>query len=925
MVPGVVGREAELAEVEAFLDESSGRFTALVLEGEAGIGKTTVWREGLRRARERGALVLACRPAVAEAKMSFAGLGDLLSRVDEAAFATLPAPQHEALQVAMLRISPTGASGVARPVAAGLLGLVRALAASQAVVVAVDDWQWLDLPSRRALEFVARRLDSEAVGLLCSIRSPVAGSLIGGAIPDDRLRRVTVGPLSLAAVGRILSARRGRPFPRPQLVRISSSAGGNPFYALEIARMLGERVAGEPLSSPLPVPDDLRKLAGTRFRRLPAETRDAVLLAATLSRPDARSVDLVALGPAEAAGIVTVDDSGRVHFSHPLFASAAYSSVPVAHRRALHRQAAALVSDPEQQARHLALAAEQADSAVAAQLDDAARLAASRGAPDAAAELSELAAGLTPASSAPAAGLRLLSAAQFHFHAGDLARAEELVARLLEDSRPDPLRAQALQLLAHLQGRRHSYTRASEIAAQALALAGSDKRLQAAMELELAYATAGLGDLPGAAEYARAVAGHAQAAGDDAALAAALGCLTMVRFIVGGGLDEDQLARALRLADPVELPLVIRPRYLDGVLRLWLGDMDGSLERLGALYEETVERGQEGPAPMLLLYMVQARVWKGELDAAQRLAETAQDTAALLDDPTARAIGLGASALVSAHRGRSSTRAEAREALGLFEQLEWRAGAIWPLWALGLLELSEGQPDAVDRVLGPLADQVLGMFGADPSFLVFLPDEIEALIALGELDRAERCLGQFEHSARALERDWATALADRCRGLLAASRGEREAAVAAFQRSLETHDRVDMPFERARTLLLAGETHRRFKQRGQARELLEAALAEFERMGARQWVERARQALDRTGRPGASRDELTSTEWRLARLAASGLSNQEIAEQAFVSIKTVEANLTRVYRKLGVRSRVGLANALHDDGALIGHLGRPQA
>ena len=599
MVPGVVGREAELAEVEGFLDGSADKFTALALQGEAGIGKTTVWREGLRRAQERGALVLACRPAVAEAKMSFAALGDLLSRVDEAAFAALPAPQHEALQVAMLRISPAGGDGVARPVAAGFLGLVHALAASQVVVVAVDDWQWLDLPSRRVLEFAARRLDGEGVGLLCSIRSPVAGPLIGGAIADDRLRRVTVGPLSLAALGRILSARRGRPLPRPQLVRISSLAGGNPFYALEIARMISERGGGEPVSSPVPVPDDLRKLTATRFRRLPAETRDAVLLAATLSHPDARSVDLAALGLAEEAGIVAVDDSGRVHFSHPLFASAAYSSVPVAHRRALHRQAAALVSDREQRARHLALAAEQPDSVVAAQLDDAARLAASRGAPDAAAELSELAARLTPATQAAASGQRSLAAAQFHFDAGDLARAEELAQRLLEASPPDSLRAQALQLLAHLQGRRNSYTRASETAAQALAMAGSDTRLQAAMELELAYSMAGLGNLPGGAEYARAAAEHAEAAGDDAALAAALGCLTMMRFIVGGGLDEDQLARALQLADPVELPLVVRPRYLDGVLRLWLGDMDGSLERLGALYDETVERGQEGAAPML--------------------------------------------------------------------------------------------------------------------------------------------------------------------------------------------------------------------------------------------------------------------------------------------------------------------------------------
>jgi DNA-binding CsgD family transcriptional regulator len=925
VVAGVVGREAELTEVKGFLDASAREFAALVLEGEAGIGKTTLWREGVRRAQERGRLVLMCRPVVAEAKFSFAALADLLSEVEEAALVALPAPQRDALEVALLRISPSSSAAAGRAVAAGFLELVRSLAASQPVLIAVDDWQWLDLPSRRVLEFAVRRLNAERVGLLGSIRSPAAGALTDGTIADERLRRVTVGPLSLAALGRILSACLGRPLPRPQLVRISSSAGGNPFYALEIARMIRER-GDAAASSPLPVPDDLRKLTVARFRRLPAETREAVLLASVVSNPDTRSVDLAVLGPAEEAGIVTVDESGRIRFAHPLFASAAYGSVSASRRRGLHRRAAELVSDPEQRARHLALASEQADAAVATQLDEAARLAASRGAPDAAAELAELAARLTPEKDTAAAAPRLLAAASFQFDAGDLARAEELAQGVLEASPTDSLRARSLRLLAQLQGRRNNYTQASETATQALAMAGSDRRLQAAMELELAYSTAGAGNLPAATEHAAAAAAHAEAAGDNPALAAALGCLTMMRFIAGGGLDEDQLARALALADPLELPIVIRPRYLDGVLHLWLGDLDGSLERLGSLYDEAVERGQEGAVPMLLLYMVHARVWKGELGEAERLAETAQDAAALLDDPTALAVSLGAIALVHAHRGASSTRAEAVEALAVFEGLEWRAGAIWPLWALGLLELSDSQPAAVHRVLGPLAEQVRGMWGADPSFLVFLPDEIEALVALGELDRAEESLGQFERSAHELERDWAIALAHRCRGLLEAARGRPESAAAEFARALMVHDRVDMPLERARTLLLAGQTYRRFKQRRQARERLEEALAEFERIGTPLWADKARQELGRIGRRGATREELTDTEWRLARLAASGLSNQEIAERAFVSVKTVEANLTRVYRKLGVRSRVAMANALQGEGALADQLGeRPQA
>jgi DNA-binding CsgD family transcriptional regulator len=907
----VVGREAELTEVDGFLDASAHGFAALVLEGKAGIGKTTVWREALRRANERGTLVLRCRPALAEAKMSFTALGDLLSEVDDAAFTTLPPPQREALEVALLRASPTSEGGPSRAVAAGFLGLVRALAASQTVVVAVDDWQWLDLPSRRVLEFAARRLDSERVGLLCSIRLPATGPLIGGAVAEDRLRRLTVGPLSLAALGRILSERLGRPLRRPLLVRIAALTTGNPFYALEIGRMVGEHDGEGEAWSALPIPDDLRKLAAARFRRLPAETREAVLLAAVVPDPDRRSVDLATLAAAEDAGLVVVDDSGRVRFAHPLFASAAYGSISVSRRRALHRQAAGLVADREQRARHLALAAEHADAEVAAQLDDAAGLAASRGAPDAAAELAELAARLTPEDDAAAVGRRLIAAARFQFDAGDLAGSEERLRRVLAASPPDAQRAQALQLLAHLHGRHNNFTQASELVAQALAVPGIDERLRAGVEVEASYCTASLGDLSGAAELAHSAVVHAQAAGDDGLLGSALGCLTMLGFIAGQGLDEERLAHSLRLKDDVGTPIVLRPRYFDGVLRLWMGDLDGSLERLDKLYEETVEHGQEGSLPMLLLYMVQGRLAKGELAEAERLVEKAREAAVLLDDTSVSAIALGASALFHAYDGSSEqVRAEALEALNLFERLEWRAGAIWPMWALGLHELSTGQPAAVDRILGPLAEQLLAFSMGDPSFFVFVPDEVEALVALGELDRAERYLEPFERAAQRLERTWAIAVAHRCRGLLKASRAEPDAAVAEFQQALSAHEQARMPFERARTLLLAGETYRRFKQRRHARGLLEEALSEFERMGARLWAEKTRQELARLGRPVGTRDQLTETEWRLAQLAASGLSNQEVAERAFVSVKTVEANLTRAYRKLGVRSRVGLANAL---------------
>lgn len=912
MTLGVVGREGELAEIETFLDTAGQEFAVLVLQGDAGIGKTTLWREARRRAMERGAVVLSCRPSATEAKFSFTGVADLLSAVDEEAFAALPELQRDALEVALLRAAPRVRTPFSRAVAAGFLTLVRNLAAAREVVLAVDDWQWLDAPSHRVLEFAARRLASEQVGLLCSIRAPVPAPWLGGAVEEERMRQIVLGSLSLATIGRIVAGRLGRSLPRPLLVRILEASGGNPFYALEVARLMADRDPRHASGSDLPVPDDLRKLTAARIRRLPKHTREALLLAAVLSTPDTRSVDANSLAPAEEAEVVSVDQRGRIQFVHPLFASAAYGSVPNADRQAVHRRAAEFVSDREQRARHLALGSVGADPSIAGQLDAAAALAAGRGAPDAAAELAELAADRTPTADAHQRDERLVAAAHFHFDAGDLRRAEVLARRVIAESRSESDRARALQLAAQLTARRSNFTEATELATRALRAAGEDRRLHAGIELDLVYCAVSLGDIAGAAPHARAAVAHAEAAGEHGMLGDALAVLTMAEFLGGQGRDTTRLERALALEDPLSPnSFMMRPRLIDGCLALWTGELDGALRILGGVYREMIERGQEGVAPMLSLWLVWAQLWGGKFELAARLSDEARESAALLDDATTSGLALAASALAHAHDGRTDlARAEANEALALFERLQWRSGVVWPLWALGLAALSEQSPAAVDAVLGPLASQVAQMGGGDPVLTTFLPDEIEALIELGQLDRAEAYLEPFEARAQALDRAWALAASERCRGILHAARGERDLAFASFGRALAAHERTAMPFERARTLLLAGQACRRFKQRGQAREALEEALAVFEQVGAPLWAARARSELARVGHHRPLDDELTATERRVAELAASGLSNQEISERAFVSVKTVEGNLTRVYRKLGVRSRVELANAL---------------
>jgi DNA-binding CsgD family transcriptional regulator len=232
-----------------------------------------------------------------------------------------------------------------------------------------------------------------------------------------------------------------------------------------------------------------------------------------------------------------------------------------------------------------------------------------------------------------------------------------------------------------------------------------------------------------------------------------------------------------------------------------------------------------------------------------------------------------------------------------------------------LAELSLGNAAEVEVALGGLAEAVPDMGGGDPVLCVFMPDEIEALVDLGELVRAKAVLDWFESRATKLDRSWARAMAGRCKGLLDAADGKPEDAVAALQEALRQHDRAGIPFERARTLLVLGRVLRRSGQRARAAAALEEARELFQELDARRWYESAEAELSRTGRRAEFPDSLTGTERRVAELAASGISNREIAERAFITTKAVEANLTRVYRKLGIKSRGGLARALDSVGA----------
>jgi len=908
----LIDRSVELERLDALLSPQVEGFSALELAGAAGIGKTALWAHARRMAESRGFTTLSARPNETAAKGSFGAVADLLFPTGAELLDTLPRPQRDALEVALLRSSHPRRRPLHRAVAAGLLGLVRQLADTQPLLVAVDDWQWLDPPSRDALEFVARRLEGEAVRLVYSLRTPTAAGGLSGVVTDERLTRLTLTGLDLAGIARLVNDRLGQALPRPQLVRISECTAGNPFHVIELARALVEHGPHIPAGAALPVPDNLRELLLARVARLPRRSRDALALVAALSHPTTALVGTAELLPAEEAGIVDVEPDGRVVFSHPLFAAVVQGSLSTAHRRRVHAQAAELVEDPEQRARHLALAAVGPDREVATQLDDATRMAGLRGAPDAAAELSELAAALTPPSATADRQRRLVRAAQLLLDVGDLERADRLLGNALELETSNQQLARALQVAGQLAGHRSDWSASVEFAMAARRQAEGQADLLAAIECDLAFACVSLGALPDAIDHGRAAAQYAATVGDDGIQAMALAVLTMVEFMGGGGVGWDQLQRALELEDPDRADgLSMRPSFIAGLLTLWTGDARAAATTLTRLHDELLQRGREGVAPNASIFIVWAQLWTGDFSAAARTAAQAQASAALLQDRGVTAAALTSSALVHAHTGETAAaRSEAEQALELFAELQWFSAFVWPNWALGVAALGDDDPARVHSLLGPLAAQVSAMGAGDPVLGMFVPDEVEALIALGEIDRAQELLAWFESRAERVDRDWALALAARCHGELAAHCGDLDAASAAFEAALAAHERCPIPFDRARTLLAAGRCYRRAKRRRAAVESLDAAAREFQELGAAGWAARTRGELGRVGRRTTARDSLTESERLIAELAASGLTNREVAERAFVSVKTVEANLTRVYRKLGIRSRVGLVNAL---------------
>lgn len=909
---GIVARDVELQAGAAFLRAVAEGSAALLLEGEAGIGKTTVWTEIADRAASAGYQVLRAMPAAAEASMTLSALSDLLEVVPETVLASLPRSQGRAIDAALLRAESAADALEQRLLGTAVRSVLLRLAADAPLVLAIDDVQWMDGASASTLAYALRRVEGARIGLLTARRQGMPAPLdAAGLFPDGASRQLQVGPVNLAALHHLLKGRLGDAPSRSTLVRVHEASGGNPLFALEIVRLL--RDLGEPpANEPLPVPPDVRDLVRGRVRRLPSSTREVLLAVAAQGAVPPTAI-AVALGREVEPDLeravheeIARLDGEKITFEHPLFAAAIYANASDAERREIHSRLAATVEGVEERARHLALATPEPNADVADELEGAARAAAARAAPLAAADLMALAIRSTPMEQALVIDARMVARGELLQRAGDMGQAE----RVLDEA-------------VRTASTRHGRARAR------LALA-SVRYEQAADASSAILATEALGEAEGDAELV--VHAHAMlAAVDYGDRQAARGHAREAKRLLDDLVDPDPRIESLVLyvaasADvhdgrPFPTAMVDRALALERVapdsnvgerlsasLGFWLlldDDLAGARRWMDTTYAAAVDEGDEGSIPYALSHIPTLELAAGDWPRAEAVARQHLAAAIELGQANQRLAALFSLASVLVHQG---DEAASRPVLDELLRDAEAANSLWDvskgLAALGALELALGdRARAVPHLLR--ADEGRDVLGDDAPRR-HEADLVEALLGAGEVDRAGVVSTAMSDRARRYGQHSRLAVAARCRGLVAAATGKLDEAINDLDDALREHDLADLPFDRARTDLALGQVRRRRRERALAKTALDRALASFERLGARLWAERTRAELGRLGLRRGSGDGLSEGERRVAELVASGMTVREVAAAMFVSPKTVEAHLTRAYGKLGIRSRAEL-------------------
>lgn len=911
----VIGREEMFNAARDQLAEGG----SVLLHGPAGIGKSTVLRALTAEYGETARTVLRCSATESESHLPFLALADLLGLVLDEVSERLPVAQRTALESALTGRGESSLQRDGLALRLAVLSALRALATDGPVLVVADDLQWLDPASAELLGFAARRLGDTQVQMVFAVRTEGQeyDRYLSASPPDTLAFRLS--PLSRAQVSALLDHRGYTGLPRSTVREIHRTSGGNPLFALELGRALAENPTPPRPGEPLPVPTSLRALVLSRLDMLPAEARRTLLVASAGARPTVALLQTAGRENAEAETaqaaelglLATESEAPAVRFAHPLISAALYAEAPAQERRAAHAALSTAASDPIERARHLALATTGTDPEVAARLAEAATLARDRGAPSVAASLGLLAARHTPGDSVPGPDERRLQASEDAITAGELDLARDIAREVLTRTSVPAERVRAWIIVIDTAG--HSMADVDAVFPQALADAGDDPRLLALVRYQLAWrALLVEGDFAEArAETARS-AELAARAGDRRTELLALSFQAQTETLMGHPDAPLTIKRALK--EPQDPRVACHHNGAGSARFRWLVMSDQLPEAratITALLREVRRRGSVESEVHFLRGFAETELRSGHcgraLDLAREGLRLARDSG----------IGQTASAMLTALAEASGGDVEeglalAREAVEHAEEDGDQMYLSRALGALGYAQLVAGDAHGTVRSLRRVREleQALGV--TDPARGRWHGDLAEALVRIGETAEAQDVIDVTRERALRLGRESVLAVLDRAEALVRAARGEHDEAVAQLTSVQDRLAKLGYGLEEARAAFALASL--RTGQPGPTS--YDEAARLFRRCRALPWLRQVDEAaVVRPPEPAPvptpaptleGLDGLASMERQVAALVMEGATNREIAARLFISVKTVEATLTRVYRKLGIRSRVDI-------------------
>jgi DNA-binding CsgD family transcriptional regulator len=897
--PGpLVGRRRECAIIDGLLaGVRAGVAGALVVRGEPGIGKSALL--GYARQQAPPMLVLSASGAEAESDLAFAGLHELLRPV-LGYLGELPDTQAEALAGALgLAPSPQPDRLL---ICAAVLGLLAAAAEDRPTLCLVDDAHWLDRPSADALVFTARRLRAEQLAILLGVREGEA----------SRFQAAGLGELTLTGLDRQSAADvlavRARLAPASVRDRLLTEAAGNPLALLELPGGLSEeQLRGlAPLPDAVPLTPRLEGLFRQRIGQLPAPTQTALLIAAADNTGDVVAVlraaarlrlPTDAVDAAQQAGLVQIAGN-TISFRHPLVRSALYQAAALSQRQRVHAALADALSGDQNTDRrvwHQAMATLTGDEEVAAALEASARRAQLRAGHASAATAFLRAAELSTEDVRRVQ--RIAAAAHAAWAAGQPDRARQAIERALPLADGE-IRAGLLYLSGVIEERTGSSREACTKLIQGIAVCNDPPR-KLEMLMEAVEAAAASGDLARAAELGRSAASIPAVSTRDQLIVNLLS--GFVKEIAGERQQAQSLfADAQRLAETLDEP---RALVWAANAASAAGEPGCGLPYANRAVEAARRQGLLSLLPVTLEVQAIELIANSSFDLAYAAAEEGYRLS--IDIGHGRGWHLASMAMVEAVWGREEdARRHAEQALSLGQQTASDVLAATAEYALGLLDLSMGRTEqAAERPLAPAAPARPGRNPMIPPMVI--PDAAETAIRAGRPQEASQRLDIIRGWVAAAPTPARQALLARSEALL----GERDPDEA-FSEAITLGSALS-PLQRARTELLYGEWLRRQRRRTDARVHLRAALQAFRRLGAIPWAERAEAELRATGETARKRDvstagQLTPQELQIAGLVTDGLTNREIAAQLYLSPRTVDYHLRKVFTKLGIASRTDL-------------------